>query len=558
MKRWHGAALFLAMALLFLIANRGAYEGYFADDELDNLSWAPAVPLSDFAAALVSPRFQPGNFRPAGHLYFRLAGPAFGMDFSQYVIPIHAIHLLNVWLVWLLVRRLGASPFAAASGAVLFAFHMAVFDVLWKPMYVFDLLCATFSLTSLLLWIDGRVVLSFAAFWLAYKSKEPAVMLPFVLACYEYWLGKRRWKPLAPFAAASFSFGIQGLLLNPHRGGDYAFQFSARELWRSITYYRDRILLVPHGGVVLAALPALFRDRRVWFGTAALALFFLPLLPLSGRLFGAYCYLPLAGAAVAFAAIADRGHRGFVALFLVAWLFFNFIHLRLNRRQALAVAEENRRYVAAIMDFARRAPEMRQFICDGRPFALHSWGIEGALRWVYGRQDLLVAGVEDPAARTALRSQRPVAILSWDPALRTLAITARDRNTPDAPYIKMDRFTPVWQLEEGWYQLEGGYRWTGPTATARLSRPADARQFALTVYMPQDVIRGAGGSAVQVRLDGEPLPEQHFTEPGWQTARWELPPGAAGTVTVRLASPPYRPQRDPRALGLAVGGFGFK
>ena len=115
----------------------------------------------------------------------------------------------------MLIRRLGGSPFAASAGSVLFAFHMAVFDVYWKPMYVFDLLCATFCLASMLLWIRGRWVLSFVAFWLAYKSKELAVMLPFVLAAYEYWLGKRRWKPLIPFAAVSFSFGCKGCCSTP-------------------------------------------------------------------------------------------------------------------------------------------------------------------------------------------------------------------------------------------------------------------------------------------------------------------------------------------------------
>ena len=37
MSFWRGALLFLAMALLFLTANRGAYKGYFNDDDLDNL-----------------------------------------------------------------------------------------------------------------------------------------------------------------------------------------------------------------------------------------------------------------------------------------------------------------------------------------------------------------------------------------------------------------------------------------------------------------------------------------------------------------------------------------
>ena len=59
-------------------------------------------------------------------------------------------------------------------------------------MYAFDLFCATFCLLSLLCWIKRRWVLSFLAFWLAYKSKELAVMLPAILACYELWFGKRQ------------------------------------------------------------------------------------------------------------------------------------------------------------------------------------------------------------------------------------------------------------------------------------------------------------------------------------------------------------------------------
>ena len=38
MTKRAGAALFLAMAALFLVANRAAYKGYFQDDEINNLA----------------------------------------------------------------------------------------------------------------------------------------------------------------------------------------------------------------------------------------------------------------------------------------------------------------------------------------------------------------------------------------------------------------------------------------------------------------------------------------------------------------------------------------
>ena len=557
MNRWTGPALFLLMAVLFLIANRGAYKGYFSDDELDNISWAPHVPLARFAEALATPRFMEGNFRPVGHLYFHVAGRLFGLDFPKYVFPIHAIHLLNVALLWLLLRRLGASPFASGAGAALFAFHMAVFDLYWKPMYVFDLLCATFCLAAMLFWMRGRWVLSFVSFWLAYKSKELAVMLPFVLAAYEYWLGKRRWKPLVPFAAASVSFGLQGLLLNPHHGDAYAFQLAPRRLGESARFYAGRLLLVPYAGFGVPLLPAFFRNRLLWFGVAALLLFFVPLLPLSGRLFGAYCYVPLIGLAIVLAAIADRGPRALTAAFLVLWLGFNFLHLRRDRRHELAVADENRGYVAALAGFARTAPGMREFIYDGLPSSLHAWGVEGALRCVYPDGAVRLAGMEDREARAGLRSGKKVAVLSYDSLVHALSIIARQPGTPDVSYIRMDRPTPIWQLEDGWYALEGSFRWARPTATAHLYRPAGADEFELKVNVGPALLQ-SGGAEARVFLDGAPVGAARFRNNGWQAARWKIPPEAAGPVQVRIESPQFGGAGpDPRPLGIPVVGFGF-
>ena len=83
MKPLDRAGPFLLMAVLFLIANRGAYKGYFSDDELDNLSWAPYVPLSDYATALATPRFMTGQFPPRGPPLFPARRPAVRLGFSR-------------------------------------------------------------------------------------------------------------------------------------------------------------------------------------------------------------------------------------------------------------------------------------------------------------------------------------------------------------------------------------------------------------------------------------------------------------------------------------------
>src|ERR1700738_2202445 len=133
MSKRLGLVLFLAFAALFLIVNRAAYKGYFQDDEIDNLSWTRFLPATEFMKGPIPPRFCPNNFRPVGHFYFHAAERAFGLNFPGYVAVIHAIHLLNVWLLWLLARGLGAPPLAAARACLFFGLHMALFDNLWKP-----------------------------------------------------------------------------------------------------------------------------------------------------------------------------------------------------------------------------------------------------------------------------------------------------------------------------------------------------------------------------------------------------------------------------------------
>src|SRR5689334_20444426 len=131
---------FLALAVLFLILNAPAYTGYFQDDELDTMGWAPFVRTSEFLEGLASPRFMPSNFRPVGHYYYHLLTILFHLNFVAYVIPLQVTHLFNVWLLWMIARKLDLDAAAVLIGAVFYLFHAALMDVYWKPMYVFDLL----------------------------------------------------------------------------------------------------------------------------------------------------------------------------------------------------------------------------------------------------------------------------------------------------------------------------------------------------------------------------------------------------------------------------------
>ncbi len=559
-RRLAAGAAFLAFALLFLIVNRGAYQGFFHGDELDNVQWTRYLTTADWLRGFLLPKYYPQNFRPAGHLFFNLLGRGVGLNHPWYVLAIHLLHLFNVWLLWrLLRRRLRVTAWAAGAGTLFFAFHMALFDALWKPMYVFDVLAATFSLLCLLSYSgSGRAALplAFLFFWLATKSKEMTVMLPAALAAWEYWFGARRWRRLLPFLALSLALGTQALLVNATRESEYTLRFSAPEILKCVRYYASRIFLLPYAGLFLSAVPFLLRDKRAYFGLSFFLVLLAPMLVLPGRLFSAYLYVPTVGLAMVAATAAARLHPAWVVAFYLLWLPFNHASLRAQRREALSLADENRRYVTKLEKIVAENPGADAYIYDGVPAALQMWGLGAALKYFARRGDVALYSAESSNLEKNLREGSGAVLLSWDPVLRELTAFSRPSGEPDVSYIQVSRHAPVWQFGEGWYSLTGHFRWCRPYATARLRRPPAANAFELVVNMGPPPL----GEPIRARvfLNGRLVGSAELPRgSGWHTVRWTLPDDAPGTVRVEFRTdPPFVADRE-RPLGLAIGAFGF-
>jgi hypothetical protein len=410
--RWLWPALAaIGIALAFLVLNHRAYDGYFQDDELDTLTWAPSRDAALYIRGLISPAFENDNFRPVGHLFFTLMGRAFSLNFAPWVTPLFVIHFLNGALLFLILRRIRVEVWPALAAVAFFLLSAAALDAYWKPMYVFDLLCGTFCLASLLAYMHRRWILSFIAFWLAYKAKEMAVMLPAVLLVYEYWLGESKYLRLIPFLLASLSFGLQGILLNPNHNNDYTFHFDFQALTRTVPFYFRRLLTVPWLALCLPAL-ALIRDKRVWFGLAAMLLLMVPLLFLPGRLFEAYAYLPLACASVALAAAASHVTPQWIVVALLLWAPFDLREWRRQSRAILLADDRNFAFVDSVLKWGARHPEPDDFVYTGVPPGFHSWGVSAAWILAHNRQNLNSYFKASPDAAKALASQT-VVLGSW-------------------------------------------------------------------------------------------------------------------------------------------------
>lgn len=198
---WKGAALIAAVLLLCVAVHRQAYGGYWEDDDLDTLTWARLLPLKNLLLALPSIKYPPDQGRAPGYFFFAALYRRHGLEYPPYVLVLQFIQSLNVLLLWILLRRLGLRPAACAAGALFFGFSAALFDGWWKPMFVYDVLCTAFALISILAYAYGRWVVSFAAFWLAFRTKEFGIVVPAVLLGYEILLGRHRWKRLIPFSS---------------------------------------------------------------------------------------------------------------------------------------------------------------------------------------------------------------------------------------------------------------------------------------------------------------------------------------------------------------------
>jgi hypothetical protein len=551
-RRWLPPFLLAAIMLLFLIANRGAYKGYFDSDDFNNLNFTQHIDTSEFIGDLFSARVFPNNFRPAGHLFFHAMYRLAGLSFVPYIAAIHGLHLANLFFLWLVLRKLAFDHVASLAGTLFFAFQMAVFDAYWKPMYVFDLLCAAFCLLSFLAYLYDWLIPSLLAFLLAFRAKEVAVVLPVILTLYEFLLHKKRWKRLIPFFVISLAFGIQALLLNQSRNNDYSLRFSPAVIWTSIVFYASKLLLIPYAGFAVLLLPFLARDRKVRFGVGVFCILLIPMLLLPGRLYSVYLYVPLIGLAIAMAAFTTGRIVIVVAIFFAIWLPWNYANLRWNRRAELTAADARRIYVAELAKVVRQNPSVPAFYLIRAP--LSDNGVRDAIQLLRDGLLPIVHDAEAFDAREALNA-RSLAVLEWNPQVRTLHTLTRLRGTEDSSYITMDPDTPVWQLEDGWQARNAKFRWTAPSASARLHRPANARQFELNANISPLYIDTVKVSHVEVFLDGKSIGTREFTHSGWQIVHWDLASEPAGPVEVKFnTSPPY-PSNPP--LGLAIGGFGF-
>jgi hypothetical protein len=421
-------------------------------------------------------------------------------------------------------------------------------------MYVFDLVCGLLCIATLLAWVHNRWIIALITFWLAFKSKEVAVMLPVVLLTYEYLLGSRRWKRLLPFFAISIVMGLQAALSNSVRGPEYQLHFTLAALGETARFYFSRMFLVPYLGLAIIAFPLIARNRRSWFGLAVFLLFLLPMMFLPGRLFAPYLYVPLIGVAILAASLTRTWPVA--AAFAVVWIAWNLVELRVERGKLIEESNEYAAIVRSIANYIRGYGAPQAVVYEGDPESRHAWGVFGAVR--YYAPEATFCRYGDPCTQSSL-AQPAVAVFEWVDPNKRLAITGRTTSTIESPYVAINSESPLWQFGEGWYALEWSYRWIAPHAVARLRRPADAHRFEVRALVSPELLAADKEILLTVSFDGRKAEQHVFKTAGAQTVDWPLEPGPASAVQVTFdVAPAFYPKADSRhGLGIAIQSFGF-
>ena len=268
----------------------------------------------------------------SGWAWFHAVVPLWGHEPLPYHAASLLIHGLNAILLYRLSRRWGGSSVTSFVGAGLFAASRLHFPALFAASSIGELLSLTFTLAALLIAGPGRRAwLALGVFALALSAKESVLLVPCaaLLVSPPAHTLRERARELAPLLAGGAVLGavlLAGGLASGRLGGQaYTVSLGANlaenvaRLFGWTIDLQDPIpdlhatttgaahWLLPLLAVTLTALafrPG--RDPLLQAGATWWWLAVLPVLPLPGRTYLHYLYVPLAGAALAVAAIWDR------------------------------------------------------------------------------------------------------------------------------------------------------------------------------------------------------------------------------------------------------------
>jgi len=136
-------------------------------------------------------------------------------------------------------------------------------------------------------------------------------------------------------------------------------------------------------------------------------------------------------------------------------------------------------------------------------------------------------------------SNVPMAVVSYYPVPPTVKGMLRTRDGLQS-YLRCSDYVPKSQLGDGWYENDKDVCRAKPAAELTLYRPADAREFEIS--LPRQ-----GALKVTVFEDGVSLGT--LSRSDREPLRWKLVPGTSGDKHIKIVSEP---------AGTSIGSLGYE
>jgi tetratricopeptide (TPR) repeat protein len=328
-------SLFITVLLLMVYGNT-LHHGFVWDDigiivnntHLEKLSNIPKFFISEDTSD--SPT---GYYRPITYVSFALDRALWGLNPVGYNITNLVLHILVSLLFYRVVATLFKSDNLAFAAALIFSLHPIVGETVnFHAGGRNTLLCACFSLLSLLFYINKRPLPAIACFTLAIFSKEFALLLPAVFFLYERIINREKsnWINYIPYLITITCYlGIRAYVVNTNANllksanisdnfwiipqlvvtylKNMAFPVNLKTLYDLVTpitwssFIAYTFLLV-----VLISIVIAFRKRNeILFSTSLFLLFLLPVMNVSylgtALMADRYAYFALFGFSIAIA-----------------------------------------------------------------------------------------------------------------------------------------------------------------------------------------------------------------------------------------------------------------
>lgn len=452
----------LLIAAWFLFFTWRGLLVYHSYDDLMNLYGAWRKPVASFVKANIF--FWTPSYRPFGGFVYHAIFSISGLNPHPLYIVYYAALLVNLWLAYLVLTRLGESEEIGAVAMLLYVVHGKLSSLYYSAGAMYDVFCFLFFSSALLIYLRARERGRLPGLWgtlgflaclvCALNSKEMAVTLPVIVLLYElifhppdfrsvralarWLLQEGRTALLGALCVLIYlpaKLGLGGIAHEAEYVPSYTWTRWLEDtgIYLSYVIYRNNPAkhfgvtpLAPLGVAVFLAVLIVIglwaRSRVVWFGLFFFVITLLPVSFIPGRL-GFVLYLPLAGLALAMAAALVRLKESLwsrfaesramlsprsasIALFVVTALVMAVIDYHFRPRAPRAADSP---YKQTLAEFSRLYPSLPH---GATILFVHSplddnWAMAFLLKLFYRDPDLFITQLHGPPEQRIPLDQLP-------------------------------------------------------------------------------------------------------------------------------------------------------